>query len=346
MIMGLVNDFSNKRAMNQANAANEQSYREAGTMLNEFGQTAVPDANAFAELQNQRLADMLATGQQGFADITQGFQDRYTRGMSMLEGMGAQERADINTQYDNLRSATHDQGVGRGLSGTSVMPSLQRGVARGRSDALGRMDERMRQQQIGLDAQLSGDWLGAMGASNMFDVNQMGANFGGYGQVEQGRMAPQWNLTQQMLNLITGRNDVGPDQGLHSQTQYNLGEGAAPAYEAPSGGSGGAWGAAGIGAGSALTGGFIASMGSDVEEKHNIRDFETESALDAVDRMNVQRWRYNGDPDVEHVGVMAQDWEEQTGLGDGRSIAVVDAIGILTAAVQELSAIVKKMQKD
>ena len=259
MIMGFINDQGQQQATNQANAQNEQRYGEGVGLLNQLGQSTIPDANAFAELQNQRLADILSTGQEGFGQLTQGYQDRYKRGMSMLEGMGNQERRDINTNYDNLGAQTHDYGVGRGLSGTTVMPGLQRGVARGRSDALGRLDETLRQQQIGLDTQLSGDYLGAMGAANAFDINQMGQNFGAYGQVEGSRLAPQYDLTNQMLGWIGGRNDVAPAESPFLNTQMTLGQGAGPAYSAPEQSNAGLWSSL-IGGGTTLGGaGIVAS---------------------------------------------------------------------------------------
>ncbi len=46
-------------------------------------------------------------------------------------------------------------------------------------------------------------------------------------------------------------------------------------------------------------------------------------------------WRYKGD-DTVHVGPYAEDFRDAFGLGDGKEIAVVDAIGILMAAVKGL----------
>lgn len=61
--------------------------------------------------------------------------------------------------------------------------------------------------------------------------------------------------------------------------------------------------------------------------------------LDAVKGMRVDRWRYKpgrGD-EGEHIGPYAQDFARRTGLGDGRRIGVIDALGVTLGAVKELA---------
>ncbi|MBS4050220.1 MAG: tail fiber domain-containing protein, partial [Methylomonas sp.] len=62
--------------------------------------------------------------------------------------------------------------------------------------------------------------------------------------------------------------------------------------------------------------------------------------LDAIKKIPIESWRYKeGEgPDREvHVGPMAQDWNAATGLGDGKSIDAISAIGITMGAVKELA---------
>ena len=71
------------------------------------------------------------------------------------------------------------------------------------------------------------------------------------------------------------------------------------------------------------------------------------SLLKAVENMPVEEWRYKkgqGD-EGRHVGTYAQDFQRETGKGDGRSIPIVDAIGTTMGAIQELSAKVDKLAK-
>lgn len=64
-----------------------------------------------------------------------------------------------------------------------------------------------------------------------------------------------------------------------------------------------------------------------------------EGALDAVNSMPVESWKYKegiGD-EGEHIGPYAEDFQKATGKGDGKTINLVDGMGITMKAVQELS---------
>ncbi|WP_024277620.1 tail fiber domain-containing protein [Xanthobacter sp. 126] len=70
-------------------------------------------------------------------------------------------------------------------------------------------------------------------------------------------------------------------------------------------------------------------------------------SLKAMRSMPVQEWDYKpgmGDGG-RHVGTYAQDFKAATGKGDGRSIPVIDAIGVTMGAVKELDAKVEKLAK-
>ena len=69
--------------------------------------------------------------------------------------------------------------------------------------------------------------------------------------------------------------------------------------------------------------------------KDRVGEAESDKAVDAVKRLPVDLWRYKGD-DKDHIGTYAEDFREITGLGDGRTIDVIDALGLLTAAVKGL----------
>jgi hypothetical protein len=71
------------------------------------------------------------------------------------------------------------------------------------------------------------------------------------------------------------------------------------------------------------------------------------SVLDAVRDMPVEEWEYKqgmGDGGgKKHIGPYAEDFQKATGLGNGKEISVIDAIGVTMGAVQELAAKVDKM---
>jgi hypothetical protein len=67
--------------------------------------------------------------------------------------------------------------------------------------------------------------------------------------------------------------------------------------------------------------------------------------LKAVQDMPVEEWTYKpgaGDGG-RHIGPYAQDFQRATGKGDGKTINMIDAIGVTMGAVQELAAKVDKM---
>ncbi|KKM84909.1 hypothetical protein LCGC14_1294370 [marine sediment metagenome] len=100
-------------------------------------------------------------GQTGANAINTGYQNRYGTSMAMLEGLGNQERQDIGQQYDAYGAGVSQDLTSRGLGGTTVRGSMLAGNERERRDALGRMDERLRRERIGLHTGLTGDTLAA-----------------------------------------------------------------------------------------------------------------------------------------------------------------------------------------
>lgn len=70
-------------------------------------------------------------------------------------------------------------------------------------------------------------------------------------------------------------------------------------------------------------------------------------ALDAVRGMPVEEWTYKegaGDGG-RHIGTYAQDFRRETGKGDGKSIPVIDAIGVTMGAIKELDAKVERIAR-
>lgn len=105
------------------------------------------------------------------------------------------------------------------------------------------------------------------------------------------------------------------------------------------------WGGLGSIAGFALSNPASLAFLSDEGSKTNRR--RARGALRAVEKMPIDAYDYKpgaGDGG-RHVGPMAQDFQRETGLGDGRSIAVQDALGVTMGAVKELSAKVDKLAR-
>ena len=77
--------------------------------------------------------------------------------------------------------------------------------------------------------------------------------------------------------------------------------------------------------------------------KHVGEPVDTQAVLDGLDRLPLHHWTYRGDT-AEHIGPMAEAWQEAIGTGDGRTIPIVDAFGALLCAVQALSARVRELE--
>ncbi|HAK7592853.1 TPA: tail fiber domain-containing protein [Salmonella enterica] len=69
-------------------------------------------------------------------------------------------------------------------------------------------------------------------------------------------------------------------------------------------------------------------------------------ALSALNGLNIQSWKYKDgvEDSGQHIGPYAEDWQRVTGLGNGKSIPVVDAVGVTMKAVQELNKKVDQMK--
>ena len=91
-----------------------------------------------------------------------------------------------------------------------------------------------------------------------------------------------------------------------------------------------------------------ALIGSDKNIKHDVKG--ADSILERMEKIPVKSWRYKpgtmpGDDGARHVGPMAQDFKGFFGLGDGKTIPAVDAVGVNMAATQQLAKKVKKLEK-
>ncbi|MBV7408770.1 tail fiber domain-containing protein [Maritimibacter sp. DP1N21-5] len=119
-------------------------------------------------------------------------------------------------------------------------------------------------------------------------------------------------------------------------------------YQANSAGIGSLLGGIGRIAGVFATGGLGAPlMLSSKEAKTDKTPVREGAALEAVNAMPVEEWTYKpgmGD-EGRHIGPYAEDFADATGKGDGRSIGIIDAVGVTMAAVKDLSRKVDQMER-
>ena len=198
--------------------------------------------NDYTAKYNQARGDNLARYDEG----KQGYTDRYNRGMANLEGLGAQELSDIRQQGEGRKAQIRQNMTNLGLGGTTVGSSLASGSDRATNADLGRAQERIRQQRIGLDADLSKDKLDFIErrtdaypdfgsyASLMSQMGSMAGGAGGAGNPYApagtvgagGSPAPASPMQQNPYSTIRGdtglMQPVFTKQPNGSKTMFNL----------------------------------------------------------------------------------------------------------------------------
>lgn len=138
------------RVAREGLAASEEFYGAAPQRFTDF---ADPIREGYAGLERE--------GRAGAAGLVSDQEARERRLMGMAEGLGEQERRDIQQAYRAEWGNQQARLVQAGLAGTGVASSAAYVHARERTDALGRFEERTRREQLGLSERLSGETLQA-----------------------------------------------------------------------------------------------------------------------------------------------------------------------------------------
>ncbi|MDD5211396.1 MAG: hypothetical protein PHV62_03210 [Sulfuricurvum sp.] len=92
---------------------------------------------------------------------------------------------------------------------------------------------------------------------------------------------------------------------------------------------GGMWGNL-IGAGATAAAFFSSAKLKDYDSTPS-----TKEILDNVRELSLDRWKYKG-IDQKFLGAYAEEFTDRFGVGDGKTINMVDAIGVLLGAIKEL----------
>lgn len=98
--------------------------------------------------------------------------------------------------------------------------------------------------------------------------------------------------------------------------------------------------------------GIFGAIGTGIGLAFSSKDFKEDrkpakGALDKINKLQIDNYKYKeGIADEgKHVGPMAEDFQRVTGVGDGKTIAHQDSIGLTMKAVQELDDKVDKISK-
>ena len=135
-----------------------------------------------------------AANEERFGNLLQRSDDLYDRSMGRVSQLGQDQMAESRKSYDESLAGMQARLGTRGLSGTTVGPSLQQGIDRGYQDAVRGIQENMLRQQLATDIGLTKDRLGVMERrtdahpdyGELFNIAQAMAA-GGQGQGYSGR---------------------------------------------------------------------------------------------------------------------------------------------------------------
>lgn len=236
-------------------------------------------------------------------------QDAYDYGFSPFEydlvnnladdqyALGA---SDIDTAYkESLGTLAQELAPARGLRGYDA-PILDRG------GKLAMENVRQKSQLTrGLRAQSSQQLLG---------ISE---------QAKANRMSLLGFLGNQGLGLGTG-DALGAAKNLQQSRLGNAGSSGSS-----SGLSAGDYGSIASGLGS-----LIAASSRELKEVGT--KVSGTGILNKLRAMNIYRWNYKGET-VQHIGPMAEDFKAVFGVGDGKTLALVDVMGVLLASMQGLA---------
>lgn len=75
--------------------------------------------------------------------------DSYLQTMNDVSGLGNQQKIDLGQTYTNLAGSAQQNVAQRGLSGTTIKPTMQMGVTRQYGDAMNRLNEQLRRERLG-----------------------------------------------------------------------------------------------------------------------------------------------------------------------------------------------------
>lgn len=300
---------------------------EAAVMSAELGQDALAWAKEQAAVTNKWAADDRARYNETFVPLQDEFIKEAQEWDSPERRLEARNKAAASVwQQTKLSNQAND----REMAAMGVDPRSGRyGASRGAIRNASRL------AAVGA-RNAADDKIEAQGAAKRASAINMGAG-----------MAVNPGTSMGMSNSAMGGgfNAAMSGQGqmgslLNTQHQQQM-----QAHQSNQSALGGLMGGLGSLAGVAMSNPGMFTMLSDEDAKTDKKP--ARGALKAVEKMRVDDWTYKpgqGD-EGRHTGTYAQDFKAATGKGDGKSIPMIDAIGVTMGAVKELSAKVDKLAK-
>lgn len=136
------------------------------------------------------------------------------------------------------------------------------------------------------------------------------------------------------LQLAGARSTAG--LGLAGVSTPNIGPAFSGLGSTESSDTGAGFGEIAGGIGATLLGLGAVGIGSSRDIKDIDGMVDEEAVLEALKTLDVGVWNYKGETE-KHIGAFAEDFQEAFGVGDGKTISIIDAIGVLTASMKALA---------
>ncbi len=153
------------------------------------------------------------------------YAQRLQEAMKMLEGQGAQQRADLKQEYANLFGGRYQGLIDSGLTHGSAPVATRLGTQRQYQDALNRLNESLTNQKLGYYSQLTGEQAAAQQQSYWNAMNYA---------MQQQQLDLQRNRMQQSYRRPTTQTYM-PAYAQGVRPSYGLNTSSVRAYRALNG---------------------------------------------------------------------------------------------------------------
>lgn len=295
------------------------------------------------QLDASRQSQQWATeDRQRYKDVYEPMQDQYIDEAKNWDSAARQDTRAVEAKADVMNNAAlARQSTERNMASMGVDPTSGRyaGVNRGADQATAlsaagaqnNARNTVRKEGVAMraDAINMGNGLSVNPATSLGLSSNTGS--AAYGTTAANNAQAAGNASIMSQGYQGAMNGYSNQASILNQQYNNQLNAWSASNQAASNASSSLWG----GIGSLAGMGMMAFSSKELKEDKQ----PIEGALDAVKSMPVEKWKYkDGVADEgQHIGVYAEDFQQATGMGDGKTINLVDGLGLTMKAVQELS---------
>jgi hypothetical protein len=203
LLGGVGSIFQGLSTEGQTLAANIMNYQNR-----QVAQGHLNDIRLTEPQRGAAVNQALDASQDWIRRLEQNYATEIPRLQGMVDQMGQQQTRDINQAFGNQQSQAAADLSSRGFSGSSIGPTVSAGIERQHMDALGQLKE-----------QLLGQNMNVWNAKQQMFGNNANAIFG----LQQYPLGLATADVGRYLQLLSGFNNVPPDQGLSAGVSQQLG---------------------------------------------------------------------------------------------------------------------------